>query len=119
MNRGGEGNLITVMMMPDGKAWRFADISPDKARPIDDPINVAVLLRLSQRNNTDRNMSVQPIKAFALVDDDNGISLSHLFTACQRSVWQKELDDLAAKLAQKGATHTMRIVEVIVAPAND
>ncbi|TIN82200.1 hypothetical protein [Mesorhizobium sp.] len=64
-------------------------------------------------------MSVQPIKAFALVDDDNGISLSHLFTACQRSVWQKELDDLAAKLAQKGATHTMRIVEVIVAPAND
>ncbi|TIT90353.1 MAG: hypothetical protein E5W41_00040 [Mesorhizobium sp.] len=62
-------------------------------------------------------MSIQPIRALALVDDDNGISLSHLFTACQRSVWQKELDDLAAKLAQKGATHTVRIVDVTIAPA--
>lgn len=32
VSAGGDGNLVTVMMMPDERAWRFTDIEPDAAR---------------------------------------------------------------------------------------
>ncbi|TIN82220.1 hypothetical protein [Mesorhizobium sp.] len=56
VNRGGEGNLITVMMMPDGKAWRFADISPDKARQFAERL-------LSAANAAERNAANVPKEA--------------------------------------------------------
>lgn len=59
---------------------------------------------------------IASIRAFALVDDDNGISLSHLIRPEQRDEYQRDLDELTAKLAQKGASHSMRLIPVVVSP---
>lgn len=61
-------------------------------------------------------MTTTSIRAIAIVDDENGISLSHLFAEDKRDDWQAELDALTAKLAQKGATHSMRLVDVLITP---
>lgn len=53
VNRGGAGDLITVMMMPDQRAWRFADISPAKARELSERL-------LSAAIAAERNASTVP-----------------------------------------------------------
>lgn len=57
-----------------------------------------------------------PVRAIALVDGDQGISLSHIFREADRAQWQAELDELTAKLAQKGATHSLRLIAVEISP---
>ena len=59
---------------------------------------------------------MRPLQAIALVDGDGGISLSHLFSLDRRAEWQSELDALTEKLARKGATHSMRLIDVVITP---
>lgn len=63
-------------------------------------------------------MKTAAIRAIAMIDDENGISLSHLFAENKRGEWQAELDALTAKLAPKGATHSMRLVDVSITPVD-
>lgn len=49
-------DLITVMMMPDGRAWRFVDISPAKAREFSERLLVAA-------NAAERNAQPTPKEA--------------------------------------------------------
>jgi hypothetical protein len=62
-------------------------------------------------------MTIEPIRAIALVDGDGPILLSHIFAEDKRAEWESELAELTAKLAQKGATHNLRLVTVTIAPA--
>ncbi|RVD42855.1 hypothetical protein EN742_06465 [Mesorhizobium sp. M4A.F.Ca.ET.020.02.1.1] len=52
----GTGDLVTVMMMPDSRAWRFTDISPDKARHFAERL-------LSAANQAEVNASTVPRRA--------------------------------------------------------
>lgn len=61
-------------------------------------------------------MTIEPIKAVALVDEDGGISLGHLFAEDRRAEWQDELNALSEKLRSKGATHNLRLVNVTIVP---
>jgi hypothetical protein len=58
----------------------------------------------------------EAVRAWALVDDDNGISLSHLIAMDRRDEYQADLDELTRKLAQKGASHSLRIIPVEIRP---
>lgn len=53
-------------------------------------------------------------KAIALVEGEGPISLTHIFAAERRAEWQAELDALTAKLAQKGTTHNLRILDILI-----
>lgn len=54
-------------------------------------------------------------EAIALIDDDApGISLAHIFEPDTRAAWEAELRDLTERLARKGRTHNMRIVNVTI-----
>jgi hypothetical protein len=63
-----------------------------------------------------QTVTVPPLKALALIDDENRISLLHLFAESKRDEWQSELDALTEKLKRKGSTHSMRIVGVTITP---
>ena len=54
----------------------------------------------------------EAVRAWALVDDENGISLSHLVAEERRADYQADLDELTAKLAQKGTSHSLRLIPV-------
>jgi hypothetical protein len=56
------------------------------------------------------------VQAWALVDDENGISLAHLVAQDRHAEYQADLDELTAKLAQKGATHSLRLIPVEIRP---
>ncbi|TIT90351.1 MAG: hypothetical protein E5W41_00030 [Mesorhizobium sp.] len=56
VTRGGAGELITVMMMPDARAWRFTDISPAAARKFAERL-------LTAANQAEANASTVPKKA--------------------------------------------------------
>lgn len=58
----------------------------------------------------------EAVRAWAIVDDENGISLSHLVAEDRRDEYQADLDELTAKLAQKGATHSLRLIPVEIRP---
>lgn len=61
-------------------------------------------------------LTLTPIRAIAIVDDESGISLSHLIAEDRRDEYQADLDALTAKLALKGATHSLRLVDVVISP---
>jgi hypothetical protein len=48
VSQGGDGGLITVMMMPDQRSWRFLDINPATAREFAERL-------LSAANAAERN----------------------------------------------------------------
>ncbi|MDX8492896.1 hypothetical protein RFN29_15060 [Mesorhizobium sp. VK22B] len=56
VNCGGAGDLITVMMMPDARAWRFTDISPAAARQFAERL-------LTAANQAEANAQTIPKKA--------------------------------------------------------
>lgn len=58
----------------------------------------------------------EAVRAWALVDDENWISLSHLVREDRYDEYQADLDELTTKLAQKGATHSMRLIPVEIRP---
>lgn len=59
----------------------------------------------------------EAVRAWALVDDENGISLSHLIAEDRRDEYQADLDELTRKLGQKGKTHSLRLIPVEIRPA--
>ena len=65
---------------------------------------------------TERKEAVQ---AWALVDDNNGILLPHLIALDRRDEYQADLDELTRRLAQKGASHSLRIIPVEIRPSGE
>jgi hypothetical protein len=59
-----------------------------------------------------------PLDAIALVDADGQLSLSHVMKVESRAEWEAELQALTEKLAQKGATHSLRLIDVRITPVS-
>jgi len=57
-----------------------------------------------------------PLKAFALIDSGNTISLVTLISADRRDEYEQDLVLLTEKLARKNETHSLRLIPVTITP---